>query len=533
MENLRITFFFLITSFVLFSQDVNYVTGKLVDFNTQESIPYATIRFKEKAIGVITNLKGDFRIPKSYLNKKIVLSISSLGYESLEVKMSELAQNEINIITLKEEAISLNEAIVIAKDKKKLNAKRIVKKAIKAIPNNYSISPFTLTGYYRDYQLDEDMYVNLNEALLEVFDGGFNSKDFETIKVLLREYKSNDDFKIDSLSRQGYNYSTGQKTIKNAYIGGYGGNEFIILRAHDAIRNYKIGSYNFVDIMKLDFVGNHTFFLHNSISVNGEQLYVIHFRKSHKNFKAKGKLYISKKDFAIHNMEYSMYNINDKTKKQTGDFIKTKTSKEIDEQLIFKVITEYRRVDDKMYLNYISFQNNFELVLPPIFKVLDVVVNIKRKCIEIKFNDQPESLSAHLKDNYLVKYKNKALNLKSIDIDLKKNAVFLHPDLNEEELEKMIEYFLKVSGKKNELSQLLDVKVRDIYSNCGNLIHQRKRKNYYQHREFFVQQINGKGKLPLNEQFMDLNKPIYDNNINNVSENIDYWMNTPLLSNKN
>ena len=69
-----------------------------------------------------------------------------------------------------------------------MSAGRIVKEAIKRIPNNYPVDPFSYIGYYRDYQQvtdssyladmnfeDKHTYINLNEGVIQVFDAGFGT----------------------------------------------------------------------------------------------------------------------------------------------------------------------------------------------------------------------------------------------------------------------------------------------------------------------------------------------------------------------
>jgi len=44
-----------------------------------------------------------------------------------------------------------------------------------------------------------EQYYNLNEAILEVFDQGFTSSNYETTEAKIYEYKQNNDFPKDTL----------------------------------------------------------------------------------------------------------------------------------------------------------------------------------------------------------------------------------------------------------------------------------------------------------------------------------------------
>ena len=50
----------------LYSQDENFIRGKLLDKKTGEPIVFATIRVKDKALGVISNKDGGFKVPLEF-----------------------------------------------------------------------------------------------------------------------------------------------------------------------------------------------------------------------------------------------------------------------------------------------------------------------------------------------------------------------------------------------------------------------------------------------------------------------------------
>ena len=272
-----------------------------------------------------------------------------------------LSSNDINILYLKPGVVSLSEAVVSAKKKREPSAKRIVRRAIENIANNYPTHNFSAIGYYRDYQIREDNYVNLNEAILEVLDEGFNSNDDAESKVRIYNYLPNTSFEEDEESRLAYDYKNQKKVIENAYLQSYGGNEFTILRIHDALRNYKINSYDFVNVMERDFIRNHYFKKENSIRQDGEELFVISFRQSIQLNWVVGKVYIPKTDYTIHKMECTLYD--HKRKLAKGQMNKHGTNFEV----IFEVITEYKRKQGKMFPNYISFFNTFKAQKAPTF----------------------------------------------------------------------------------------------------------------------------------------------------------------------
>ncbi|MBZ9778560.1 carboxypeptidase-like regulatory domain-containing protein [Psychroflexus sp. CAK8W] len=164
-------------------------------------IPFATLLIKNKSKGVISNSDGGFKIPFE-LYKKDTLLISSIGYASKEIAISSLDKSKINLIVLLEQIEQLDEVLLVdaPRKKRKRNAKNIVNLAIKNITNNYSFSPYSYIGYYRDYQIKEKEYLNLNEALLEVFDPGFGVADLKGTQTRIYQNKNNNNFQTDTIA---------------------------------------------------------------------------------------------------------------------------------------------------------------------------------------------------------------------------------------------------------------------------------------------------------------------------------------------
>lgn len=177
------------------------------------------------------------------------------------------------------------------------------------------------------------------------------------------DYRPNETFEQDEDSKVAYDYLNRKKVIENAYLWGYGGNEFAILRIHDALRNYKINSYDFVNVLERDFIRNHSFKRENDIKQDDEQLFVISFKQSLILNEIVGKLYISKMDYAIHKLEYTLYD--EKRKLRKGQVSRHGIGFEV----VFEIITEYKRKSEKMFPNYISFFNNFKVQKAPLFYV--------------------------------------------------------------------------------------------------------------------------------------------------------------------
>jgi hypothetical protein len=532
-QNIFFLVLFLASNTILSQQD-EYIVGKLTDSDTQEPIAFASIRIKNRALGIISNTDGSFKIPLKYKEYGDIIEISSMGYQTKEILIQDFLFNELNDVQLQPAVLKLDEAIVTAKSKraKRLSARQIVRRAIRSIPENYPVEPFSTVGYYRDYQLDSSQYVNLNEAFIEVMDEGFHTIDSVSTKVKLFDYRENVDFKRDTLALGAYDYQSkeGLKIIDKAFLAPYGGNEFTILRVHDAIRNYEIDSYSFVHRLESDMLSEHSFKKESDTYFDEEPLYTIKFEKLLPKYRANGVLYISKRNFAIHKMEYAVYDL---TKKLP---IGITEQQKVDNPLIFEIITEYRPKNDKMYLNYISLHNTFQLWEPPKFKVDTLFVNFNQKRFEVYFNkpssmpDSPSILpEAYNSDNYVLTYKGKKIDFSKIDIYIlstNQEEVYLYPKMKPNDLYEMFRS-LNENSKKGIID--INLKISNIRDEEGNVINEWTSRNFDQFREFFVQEVKPGVKSPVGDFYMEKRRPIFKNQPIIKPDNFDdYWMNTPL-----
>jgi hypothetical protein len=513
--------FVFLFSFEGFAQQQEYIAGKLLDSISQEPLVFANVRIKNRALGIITNVDGSFKIPLIYKEYGDIIEISSMGYLTKELLISDLQQDKLNIILIEPSAIELQEAIVRGKRKSNLNAKQIVQKAIDEIPRNYPSKSFSTIGYYRDYQFKDEEYLNLNEAILEVFDQGFDQYDDTTFETRLFNYGLNKNFKQDSIARAAYDYKSMRKIIKKAHLDPYGGNEFRILRIHDAIRNYEVGSYDFIGTLKTDLIENHHFLRSRDFSSENEALYAVKFWEIKPNYSAHGMIYISKIDFAIHKLEYTMYG-----KKRNREAKKNKHGHR--QNVIFDIVTDYSKHHGKMYLNYISFQNSFEVTKPPKFKIDAIFINAPRRYCMLYFNKPVDSTSALRAKNYHIAFKQRKFDVDKIELFQDSVRVYAVRDFenatfkDKEELDSLIIL-------QRDPSTLFDVRVSNVKDVDGNVVNEPVIENYRQFREFFVQRVIRNSRVPLDMLFMDKRKPIFkDQPIAKPDNFEDYWMNTPL-----
>jgi hypothetical protein len=319
--------------------------GRILDKETKETLPFATISIPQSQTGVVSNESGEFQyhIPENF--EKSVVEISYVGYKTIKINVFEIESGKLVTFEMESQMQQLQEVDVIRK-RSKTEAVDIVNKAISNIRKNYPREKTKLNGYYRDYIRPawSDSCKNLIEAALVIEDGGFQTPDFKRTKISLEQLRYNPSLAIDSSLNRTYN----GKNKFIPYVGLAAANELAILRAHDPIRNHNEMTFSYVDIYDHKFTPNHNFHYESITEDDSTVIYCIRFDKHTKNASMKseywvdGQIFISSKSFAILKFNYT---VKCNTPSYTG--------------ILFDLKLEYKNYQDNYYLNYLSLMNYF------------------------------------------------------------------------------------------------------------------------------------------------------------------------------
>ena len=530
MKKILITFLFFVFSINTFYSQENYtkISCKVLDKSTKNPVVYATIMLKKINRGTHADFNGQFEIPSKY-KENGVIKISSIGYNTREIKLSELKLTTINIIYLSESNNSLDEIVIKTSNKtKKLLAKQIIRKAIKNIPDNYPTKPHSYIGYYRDYQQPVDdsyqkiikskkpiEYLNVNEAILESFDNGFNTDKLKNKKnqTLLYQYIANKDFIQDSTLTIPYDNKS-KKYSESVYITPLGGNELNILDLTNAVRNHDKMSFSFTNVFNKDFLRNHLFKVKEVVFLDDTPIYKIFFyslkNRTSNEYSAYGHIFISKNDFAIYKFNYNLY------------YLKKKNPQ-------YSVTISYTPKKDKMYLNYISFNNFFKANNGNYFKIDETIFNSKNNTFKIFFNREVNINTLEpIKRNFKFYYKGKKLKVIGASIsDNNKRTIAVSIDKNS---------LMKMSSEKErqnpKYASYFTFDITNIKDINGFKIDERASIKLNQYRELFVQEVFENKKTPIQKNFVDKSLPLSKTRITPVNFKDAYWINSPLKKTK-
>lgn len=528
-------FLILLLSNTVFSQfDGSFISGILLDSKTKEPVVFATVRVKDWALGVISNNDGSFQIPSEFQSKSDTLVISSMGYETKEIAFDALSQNNINQILIKPAVFELSETVVTAKKgrgasakvKGALSAEKIIKLAIERIPQNYDKGPFELVGYYRDYQLRNQKYINLNEALIKVFDEGFEVKDHTSARFGLYNYNTNLNFEVDSFAAKPYDYTSKDKYIPDAiFPRDKVPNELAVLFNHDAIRNHQEWTYSYVNTFVKHFIKEHDFLTYFLTNYGEKKVYKIKFEKDHVPFQVKGDIYIDVDTYAIRKLDYAVY-------RQKIDSTSPTNYSESEMDLLYEILVEYKEYNNLMYLNYISFHNKFKLVRPPEFFIEEVFINPHTYEMIMILNKPAVNWLTLAASDFKVFYKGSRLRVKQVARvgDVGDTYTLSFP--KKEKIQRKRLKLLRTKDKDEEKASF-KISVDKMVDAEGNLLAQRKSELLNQFREFFTQKVIFGSDNEV-DKMSYVNKKISLGDSEQLKIKVkgddDFWMNTPLKS---
>lgn len=157
------TIILLLAPLAVFAQQV-VVSGNVVDDKTGEALGQVSV--SAGRVSVVTNDDGDFTLKLSEAPSKI--SVSHVGYKTryLNVKSE---QTEHLKVRLRPATIQLREIVVVNEDPREL-----VEAAIRKIPENYSMVPEMLKGFYRETAMKRKHYIYVAEGVEDMYKTPYN-----------------------------------------------------------------------------------------------------------------------------------------------------------------------------------------------------------------------------------------------------------------------------------------------------------------------------------------------------------------------
>ncbi|TRZ41680.1 carboxypeptidase-like regulatory domain-containing protein [Robertkochia solimangrovi] len=337
-------------SAVLFGQKV---TGKVVDEDSNP-IPYATIQLGEN-YGVVSNMEGEFTIYVTDQPEAVIVKISFMGYETLEIPVDQFTDGTY---TLKISAEELDEVLVTNRN---LSPEEIIEKMMEAAPDNYLGKEIQQTFFIRnqdeqkllDFSFEIDKATELSRsqlkdlnAKIEDMAGRLKGKSFNFFSEYYGRYARKEDSSKIHIEKAVVLKDKEREISTDAITK----NLINVIRTHlepDATYKVKTGLFKVEDSLKTDEIfdedidstkgktkylkymvsGQNRFYnnfykdkdldfldktrryrytLEGYTNIDEELVYIISFKPDRGSSKFFGKLYINVFDFALMRMDYEM-----------------------------------------------------------------------------------------------------------------------------------------------------------------------------------------------------------------------------------
>lgn len=175
---------FLLLSYWSLAQSIN-LRGQVLDRNTKEPVPFVNIRLNDFYYGTSTNLDGRFelKLTPERFKAKDLLRITCIGYQTLIFELAPLDPALYQTVYLDPVSTEL-QAVTIksprARRRENVQAKTVVMNAMGRVPQNRPKNHFLSNAFYRHYCKEDDTYVRLIEAGLDIYQ---SKKDKQFVQI--------------------------------------------------------------------------------------------------------------------------------------------------------------------------------------------------------------------------------------------------------------------------------------------------------------------------------------------------------------
>ena len=164
---------FLLCSYSMVAQSLN-LRGQVLDKQTQEPVPFVNIKLNNFHYGTSTNLDGRFELkltPERFEGQD-ELRITAIGYKTQITRLAQLNPERYQTIYLEPVSTRLDGVTIKsarARRKENTQAKTLVMDALDNIPHNRPKNHYMANAFYRHYCKEDDHYVRLIEAGLDIY----------------------------------------------------------------------------------------------------------------------------------------------------------------------------------------------------------------------------------------------------------------------------------------------------------------------------------------------------------------------------
>ncbi len=316
---------------VPFADENNYITvsGVVKDKQNRKTLEYVNVSVPGSSVGTVTNADGEFSLKIEDLEKVPALEISHIGYRNNRIHLDKEHMSDLKIY-LTPHANMLNEIVIYAN-----NPRFIVEEALRKVPANYSDKNNLLTGFYRETVQKGRRYINISEALIDVFKTPYNDRTVSRDRTEV--------LKGRRLLSQKLSDTLGVKLAGGPTLSIY----LDVVKNQDAL-------------LEAETLHYYDFFMEEPVQIDNRLQFVISFRPRVVLPYALyyGKLYIDREKLSFTRAEFNL-SMDNKAKAIQAILAKKPYGLRFKPQEVSFLIT-YKEVNGKTYLNYIRNNIRFK-----------------------------------------------------------------------------------------------------------------------------------------------------------------------------
>lgn len=307
-----------------FAEENNYITvsGVVKDKRSGKALEHVNVSVSGSSVGIVTNADGEFSLKIENTEKVPALEISHIGYRNNRIHLDKAHLSDLKIY-LTPHVNMLNEIVVYAN-----NPRFIVEEALRKVPVNYSDKNNLLTGFYRETVRKGRRYINISEALIDIFKTPYNDRTLNRDRTEV--------LKGRRLLSQKLSDTLGVKLAGGPTLSIY----LDVVKNEDALLDTETLHY-------------YDFFMEEPVQIDNRLQFVINFRPRVVLPYALyyGKLYIDREKLSFTRAEFNL-SMDNKAKAVQAILAKKPYGLRFKPQEVSFLVT-YKDVSGKTYLNYI------------------------------------------------------------------------------------------------------------------------------------------------------------------------------------
>lgn len=251
------------------------VSGIIKNTRSSKPIPFASVYVPMQSIGTISNMEGKFELYLPETCNTDTIMVSCIGYLGATILSKDFLIKPVEVL-LSPDRYEIAELVV-----RQENPNELVINAIENKVHNYSEKPNLLTAFFRESSKQNDTYISLSEAIIDIYKASYNNDNEDLVKLKKGRRGSNtESSELVNLVVEGGLYNSMQLDI------------------------IKYG----VSFLDPDQMAFYDYIMDKQITYGGRQTYVIRFKfKSNKDFAGfDGTIYMDASSLAIVRCEFEI-----------------------------------------------------------------------------------------------------------------------------------------------------------------------------------------------------------------------------------